>query len=83
MSLVPGSAAHLEECVADLVPLVLRQSGRYDDARLISALIAIAVEMAAETHDNQRVAMLLHNCARILELEAGTASAFRHPPVPM
>lgn len=82
-SLVPGSVAHLEECVTDLVPLVLHQSGRHDDARLISALIAIAVEMAAETRDNRRVALLLHNCARILELEAGVVPFDHNPQVPM
>jgi len=62
-------ASGMTECLADLLRAIRHEAVRYDDSLVVCSLIDIAVEMADAANDNFSVAILLRNCARILEIE--------------
>ena len=62
-------AAGLKECVGAMLQAVRREADQYGDNLAVCSLIAIAVDMASAGNDNFRVALMLRNCARILEIE--------------
>lgn len=66
----PGAGSTgLGNCVGALLPAVRREAVQSGDNLVICSLIAIAVDMANAGNDNFRVALMLRNCARILEIE--------------
>ena len=65
-----ASVLRLTECVGALRPPIVRQGENFTDITVVFALAAILVELTDEAGENLRTAMLLRNCAKVLELKA-------------
>ncbi|QKV17256.1 hypothetical protein [Oricola thermophila] len=62
-------APRLSGCVGALLPPIRELEAVFGTATLVYALAAILAELALECDDNARAALLLRNCARIVEIE--------------
>lgn len=66
----PEPTSDLTRCIGVLLPQLRALDTRFDPVTSSFALMAIVVARALECGENGRIAVLLRNCARILEIEA-------------
>lgn len=59
----------VSECVSSIRPEIVRHGEIFGDRQVMWTLIAVVIDTALETGDEEIVAAMLHTNARLLELE--------------